>query len=152
MRQQVDLVFIDLLNNITVRAISEIDIVLISSSSCAKSNLSSPVDAIYLFAENCLKDNFNNERLMKLNYPLTEILSFDRNPPGVCHSKPATVANMSQSQTDVLAKLFRFKKRSRVMLTANVNINDRLFNGQLDTIFENKRGLFRYSKYNLCQI
>ena len=91
MRQQGDLVFIDLLNNVRVGAISEIDIALISSRSCAKSNLSPPVDAIYLFAENSLKDNFNNERLIKLNYPLIEVPSLDRNPPDVCQSKLATV-------------------------------------------------------------
>ena len=68
MRQQGDLVFIDLLNNVRVGAISEIDITLISSRSCAKSNLSPPVDAIYLFAQNSLKDNFSNERLIIITH------------------------------------------------------------------------------------
>ena len=67
-QQQGDLVYIDLLNNVRVGAISETDIALISSRSCAKSNLLPPRDAIYLFAEISLKDNFNNERLIKLNY------------------------------------------------------------------------------------
>ena len=135
-QQQGDLVYIDLLNNVRVGAISETDISLIISRSCAKSNLLPPVDAIYLFAEISLKDNFNNERLIKLNYPLIEVPSLDRNSPGVCQSKLATVANSSKSQTGSLASLFRFKKSNRLMLTANVHIDDRLVNGQLGTIVD----------------
>ena len=44
-----------------VGAVSEIDIALISSRSCAINNLSPPVEAIYLFAENGLIDNFDNK-------------------------------------------------------------------------------------------
>ena len=33
-----------------------------------------------------------------------------------------------------LARLFRFKKSNRLMLTVNVNIDDRLVNGQLGAI------------------
>ena len=61
MRQQGDSIFKDLLNNLMVGAISEIDIALISSRSCAINNLSPPVEAIYLFAENGLIDNFDNK-------------------------------------------------------------------------------------------
>ena len=139
MRQQGDSIFIDLLNNVRVRAVSEINIALISSRSCAINNLSPSVEAIYLFEENSLKDKFNNERLMKLNYPLIEVPSLDKNLPGVCQSKLAAVLNRSQSQIDGLAKLFIFKKSSRVMLTTKVNNNDRLFNGQLRTIVDTKQ-------------
>ena len=44
-----------------VGAISEIDIALISSRSCAINNLSPPAEAIYLFAKNSLIDNFDNK-------------------------------------------------------------------------------------------
>lgn len=67
MPQQGYSIFIDLLNNVRAGAISETDITLISSRSCAMNNLSPPVEAIYLFGENSLKDNFDNERPMKLN-------------------------------------------------------------------------------------
>ena len=88
---------------------------------------------------------------MNLNYPIIELLSLDNPPPpptssptprsssGVCQAKLATVANCSHSQTDGLAKLFRLKKSSRVMLTTNVSIEDRLVNGQLGTIFDTKQ-------------
>ena len=87
MRQQDDSIFIDLLNNVRVGTVSEVDIALISSRSCAINNLSPPVEAIYLFAENSLK-----------------------NPPGFCQPKLAAVANRSQSQAGGLAKMLRFKK------------------------------------------
>ena len=35
-----------------------------------------------------------------------------------------------------LARLFRFKKSNRLMLTVNVNIDDRLVNGQLGAIVD----------------
>ena len=59
------------MNNVRVDEVSEINIALIISRSCAINNPSLPVEVIYLFAENSLKVSFNNERLMKLNYPLT---------------------------------------------------------------------------------
>ena len=61
MWQKGDSIFIGLVSNVRVGAVSEIDIALIASRSSAISNLSSPVEAIYLFSENGLKD----ERLMK---------------------------------------------------------------------------------------
>ena len=84
MRELGDSIFLDLLDEVRVGAISEIDIALISSRSCDINNLSSPVERIYLLAENSLKDEFSNERLIKLNYPLIEVRSFDKNHPGVC--------------------------------------------------------------------
>ena len=53
-------------------------------------NLSPPAEPMYLFVENNLKDNFNNERLMKLIYSLIEVLSLDKNLPGVCQLKLAS--------------------------------------------------------------
>ena len=90
---------------------------------------------------------------MNLNYLIIELLSLDNPPPttptphpptprsssGVCQAKLATFANRSHSQTDGLAKLFRLKKSSRVMLTTNASIDDRLVNGQLGTIFDTKQ-------------
>ena len=70
---------------------------------------------------------------MKLNYPLTsKALSLQKTPTDVYQSKLATVANCS-------AKLFNFKKSSKVILTTNVSIDDRLVNGQLGTIFDTKQ-------------
>ena len=74
-----------------------------------------------MFAENSVKDKFNNEALMKLNYPLIEVSSLDKNVPFIRHSKLPIVANYSQSQICGLAKVFRFKMNIKVMplLTKN---------------------------------
>ena len=61
MRELGDSIFLDLLDEVRVGAISEIDIALISSRSCAINNLSPPAEAIYLFAKNSLIDNFDNK-------------------------------------------------------------------------------------------
>ena len=54
----------------------------------------------------------------------------------------------SQSQAGGLAKLFRFKKSSKVMLTTNVSIDDRLVNGQLGTIVDTKQSSSGIVKQN----
>ena len=61
---------------------------------------------------------------MKLNYPLTEVPSVDKNDASVSNSNLATVRNHRQNQTGYLAKLFRFEKNSRVMPTTNVSTMD----------------------------
>ena len=86
-----------------------------------------------------MKDNFNNERISRLCYQIIEVPSLDKNISSVCQSKLAPVTNHIQSQTDGLAKLFRFKKTNRVMLKTNVSINDRLVNGQLGTTVDTKQ-------------
>ena len=148
MRQQGGSIFIDLLNNVRVGAISEIGIVLISLRSCAINNRSAPAEALYLFAENSLKDKFSTERLMKLNYSLIEVPSLDKNSSGDCQSKFPAVVNRSQSQTGGVVKLLRIKKSSRVMLTTNVSIDDRLVNGQPGVIVDTKQD----SSGILCKI
>ena len=90
-----------------------------------------------------MKDSFNNERLMRINYPLIEVPRLDKNSPDVCQSKLATVANHSHNETGGLVKLFISKRSSRVMLTTNVSIDDHLVNGQIGTI---KTGLLKHIK------
>ena len=93
-----------------------------------------------MFAENSLKDKFNNERLIKLNYPLIETPSLNKTTPGVCHLELATNENRSQSQASGLAKLFGFKKSSsRVILATNFSTDDRLVNVQLGTVGDTKQ-------------
>ena len=87
---------------------------------------------------------------MKLKYPLTSKVFLQKNPAGVCHSKLATAANCSEILTDGLAKLFKFKKSSKIILTTNVSIDDRLVNGQLGTIVDTKQdssGILRSKIY-----
>ena len=75
-------------------------------------------------------------RLPKLNYPLIEVQSLDKNQTGVCKPKLAIVANHSQSQTGGLTNFFRFEKSGRIMLTTS---HDRLVNGQVGTIVDTKQ-------------
>ena len=74
MQQQGDSIFIYIFDNNKVGVIWEIDIALTSLKACTINNRSLSVEAIWLFTKNSLKQNFNNERLMKLNYPLIEVL------------------------------------------------------------------------------
>ena len=62
----------------------------------------------------------------------------DKNPVGVSASKIEMAAQRNQSSTGGLANLLELKKNAKVMLTNNVNIDDRLINGQLGTVFDFK--------------
>ena len=84
MQQQGDSMFIKPLYNVRAGAISETHIALFSSRSCAISNVLPPVEATYLFGGNSLKEYYNNEGLMKLNYPQIVVLNLNKNPLGVC--------------------------------------------------------------------
>ena len=126
MRQQGDSVFISLLNNIRIGKVSPDDINLLKSCKLDKGMY--PSDAIYIFAENKLKDEVNDIKLRELQHVEIIIPAIDKN-------------FRVQSQTCGLAKFLKIKINAKVMLTVNVDIEDRLINGQLGTVF--------HLKYNL---
>ena len=55
-------------------------------------------------------------------------------PKNVSPQKIEQVLNRYQSNTGRLAQILHIKVNARVMLTVNINIKDRLKNGQLDTV------------------
>ena len=54
---------------------------------------------------------------------------------------------MSQDKTAGLAQNLVLKQQARIMLTANIDISDRLINGQLGTIFD-----FEHNEGNITNI
>ena len=135
MRQLGDNVFIDILNNVRVGRGNDIDIALLESR---KLDMQIPSDATHLFAENSLKDNLNTVKLSSLRHPLVSVHSIDKFPTGMCPSKIEQTLKCTESRTAGLPKILNFKKNASIMLTNNIDIKDRLINGQLGTVFETK--------------
>ena len=72
------------------------------------------------------------------------IQAIDDIPKNVSARTIEDFQNRNQSETGGLAGLLKIKVDARVMITVNINIQDRLTNGQLGTIkhiFKDKKGL-----------
>lgn len=136
MRQQGDDSFIKLLNNVRNGEVGDKDLLLLNSR-IAK-NI--PVNSIYLFAENSLKDQLNLSKLSKLEGENIVINSLDKFPENVSISKINQALDRNVSQTNGLCKSLIIKRNALIMLTNNIDIDDRLINGQI--------GLVRDIQYN----
>ena len=75
---------------------------------------------------------------MKLNYPLIKVPSLDKKIPQMFASRSLLQLRIIV-KVKQLAKFFKFKKNSMVMLTTNISIHDRLVHGQLGTIVDTKQ-------------
>ena len=145
MRQQGDNTFIDLLNNVRVGYVTESDIALLESRN---SNLQVPPDdSIYLFAENSEKDKLNLSKLSLLTTPLVTVRSIDKFPSGICQSRIIQILTYSESRTGGLSGVLNIKTNAHVMLTSNIDINDRSINGQIGTIYS-----IKYDAQSLVQV
>ena len=100
-----------------------------------------PDDSVYIYAENYLKDELNEEKLNLLNSSEVVVYADDTLPSDVCESKIQKALNGSISDTGGLSKQLCLKSSARVMITSNINIEDRLINGKMGTVFG-----FKYSK------
>ena len=132
MRQQGDNNFINLLNH--VRTADLDDYVSILKSRFVLPTESYPKDALHNFAENAPANIHNVNLLDSINSEMYSITPIDSIPKNVALSKIEKVLNQSQSEMGGLARTLELKVNARVMLTVNVDLEDRLVNGQLGTV------------------
>ena len=89
---------------------------------------------MHIFAENAPVDQHNNEHLQRLRTPLHRLKATDQYPPNVNKQDIDRVLARGRSETGGLDSEILVKENCRVMLTTNIDINDRLINGQIGTI------------------
>ena len=135
MRQQGDEQFITLLNNVRKGSPAETDVELLQTRHVIGVP---PSDSLYLYAENIPKDEKNLLKLAELPGFEYKIDAVDENPVSVPAFKIEQAANRCQSQTGGLCKTLILKINAKVMLTNNIDIEDRLINGQIGTVKEFK--------------
>ena len=135
MRQKGDDTFINLLNNIRTGEITAEDEEILKSRFISPDDPSYPHDALHLFAENAPCDEHNQIKLNALQTQLHTVAALDILPPNVPASIIEEARNRKQTETGGLALILKVKIGARVMLTSNIDIDDRLINGQIGTVY-----------------
>ena len=123
----------NLLNHVRTADLDDYD-VSISKSRFVLPTESYPKDGLHIFAENAPANIHNVNLLNSINSEMYSITVIDSIPKNVAYSKIEKVLNQSQSETRGLAGTLELKVNARVMLTVNVDLEDRLVNGQLGSV------------------
>ena len=105
-----------------------------------KNDLSYPTHSVHIFAENNPVGEHNRERLNELNSPLYTTNTISKISPEVNLSQSQIEAINARkiSDTDNLRCKLEIKNGAQVMLTTNVNLENRLVNGLVGWVMEFK--------------
>ena len=134
MRQKDDKEFVELLNRLRIGTCLDADLEMLKSRIISLDDPSYPREALHVFAENALVDNHNKQMLEKIDAPSVNLIATDKYPQNVSSSLLQKALSRSHSQTGGLHKELMIKKSARVMLTTNIDIEDRLINGLIGTV------------------
>ena len=135
MRQKDDQPFIELLNRLRVAQHTEADIQIIQSRAVDVNDKNNyPLNELHVWAENKPVMDYNNQRLEEILMPLYVLQAVDQYPKNVSRHEIERVLSKGRSYTGGLDLEVPIKEGARVMLTNNVDICDRLINGQLGTV------------------
>ena len=93
-------------------------------------------DERVLFVEHMPKENYNNNKLNDISHNIFTINSLDQIPQDAPDETVGFLKLMPQSQTGGLSQHLVLKKGARVMVTCNIDIKDRLINGQKGFVFD----------------
>ena len=107
---------------------------LLLSKFILKTDPNYPKDALHIFAENNPVRRYNNHMLSLNSNSLYSINAINIIPKNVSQSIIDKALNKNQSETGGLATTLDLREEARVMLTSNIDIDDRLINGQIGTV------------------
>ena len=133
MRESGDGNFIDLLNHVRITELNDSGVSLLRSK-FIKPNDKYPQDALHICAENAPAYMHNITMLNSIENQLYKIDPKDHIPKNISSTKIESILKRNQSETGGLASTLQIKLNARVMLTMNVDLQDRLINGQLGTV------------------
>ena len=134
MRQKNDQLFAALLNRFRSANQTEDDIKCIQSRAIDPSDNNYPSDALHIWAENKPVDQHNEKKLQRIPAQLFYLQATDQYPPNTSQQNIDKVLARPRSETGGLDANIYIKESARVMLTTNIDITDRLINGQLGTV------------------
>ena len=134
MRQRGDSELIDLLNKVRTATLDENDEILLKSRFIMETDVNYPIDALHIFAENLPCRAHNSKMLDANENELCSVCAIDDLPKNIGKAVVNKVLLRNQSQTGGLAQLLQIKVNARVMITVNIDIADRLINGQIGTV------------------
>ena len=90
--------------------------------------------ATVISADNSPRDSFNQAKLENLSETDLEIFAIDKIPEGTPSALIESLNAKGQSSTGGLAYCLHLLRCARVILTVNIDLSDRLVNGQLSTV------------------
>ena len=113
--------------------LSDDDVILLKLRQVNNENLRNDVNA--LFAENDPKDNYNCSKLENLQDQVIKISAIDKVSPELSLDVINNIVAKPLNKTGNLSSELTLKRYLRLILTANVEISDRLIYGQLGYIY-----------------
>ena len=134
MRQKDDYNFIELLNRFRTGSQTEQDINTINSRSTSPLAENYTSNALHIWAENDPVNDHNSKQLEQLSTPLFVLRATDQYPTNATNQNINTILSKGRSETGGLDFEVKIKEGARVMLTSNINIVDKLINGQMGTV------------------
>ena len=134
MRQKDDKEFVELLNRLRIGTCLNADLEMLISRILSLDDPSYPREALHVFAENALVDNHNKQMLEKIDAPSVNLIATDKYPQNFSSSLLQKALSRSHCQTGGLHKELMIKKGAHVMLTTNIDKEDRLINGFIVTV------------------
>ena len=134
MRQKDDQPFIELLNRFRTGTKTDKDIQCIQSRSIGPLDDNYPTDSLHIWAVNNPVTQHNNAKLKQIQRPLFQLKAIDQYPPNISKQDIDRVLARGRSETSGLDHEIFVKETARVMLTTNIDITDRLINGQMGII------------------
>ena len=133
MRQRGDSQLIDLLNNVRTANLNSHNINMIRSRIIQPEDANHSKDVLHIYAENAVQTYTMRQcwNQLIIQYIITKAI--DNLPKNASIQKINQVLNRNQSETGGQAGILKIKINARVMLTVNIDLQDRLVNGQLET-------------------
>ena len=123
-----------MLNNARTASLSKGDEQLLKSRFIPTNSGDYPRNALHIFAENSLANEHNSIMLASVPNTLVTILALDNYPTGTTEKTIVSVREKKHSETGGLLYKLDLKIGCRVIMTTNVDIDDRLINGQIGTV------------------
>ena len=130
--------FTELLNRVRIGSLTDEDCKILSEKIVKKSDDNYPREAMHIWKENKPVDAHNKKMLDSINGELVTIIAHDLYPTLVSDidiNKALERLHCSNAGLDYNIEL---NVGARVMLTTNVDVEDRLINGQIGTVVKIK--------------
>ncbi|XP_066912801.1 uncharacterized protein [Clytia hemisphaerica] len=138
MRQRDDIDFVDLLNQVRLGELDEEKEELLKSRFITKDSPDYPANITHIYAENKPVDLYNLQMLEKLPTEKHLISAQDEVPKNLTRSDLNFIENAKARDTGGLARIIEMKVGARVLISKNIDIADRLVNGQVGTVMRFK--------------
>ena len=93
-------------------------------------------DVTLLFAENSSKDDYNASKIGQLDHLEIKVESIDVFPDITAMHLQTSLSSRSSSTNAGLSSLLKLKKGVLIIITSNIDLTDRLINGQFGVVFD----------------